>query len=214
MQMINEIYNISIHNIDEKTGNPVQSKPIGSYFLENCRMLMSKYISEENIRKIAMMDPDDEDEMDLIQKEKNKIFNLIITICVLFDHRNDAAHIKLTSPNIYGLVSSLMNKYSEINVKMKALGNLYVGEECADPEEFECMYNMRTLYTEQIVAFMRIEYEAFMTDKSVITQKRQSGGKITIEENKLADLITRFKKDILPNITEPHIKSRCEEIFA
>jgi hypothetical protein len=213
LQMLNNIYTITINNINENTGVPVQLGPIGKFFLENCRLLMNKHMSEEYVKNIITMDQENEDELDLMNKEKNKIFNLITTICALFSKRAIKSHIKISVEVIYRIVSFLIQKYIEINDKMNKLGNLYAGEPCSDEFEFECLYNMRAFYTEQILAFIKTEYQAFMNDPTAVTGKRQVDGKLIIFEEKLSDLVQRFKTIILPNISESHIKMKCKEIF-
>ena len=212
MQMLNAIFNIVVSHVNQITCEPVQSKQIAYFFLQNCKALLLKYISEENIRSLAMKDCDDENEQDLFNKEKNKIFNLITTVCALYDQRL-TNNIKLTANQIYGVLSEIMDKHIDITIRICKIGNPYEGNECENEEEFECLYNMRTMYAEQIMIFLKNEYNSFIDDKTVINLKVPTETGVSIKNKTLNDLLVCFKTDIYPHISEPHLKIRCEEFI-
>ena len=210
IQMLNAIFNVAVNHIDPISGKPVRSKPIAHYFMDNCRTLIFKYISEEHIRKLATRDQEDEDELDLFNKEKAKVCNLIITICCLYDQRN-TPDIKLTALQVYNIINVILNKYTEITIRMKKLGNPYEGEECVDELEYDYLNRMCTLYYEQIIIFLDLEYESFINDKTIVQEKVMIDNNSITQDKFLSDLVTRFKNEVYPNVVEPHLKQKCEK---
>lgn len=209
IQLLNAIFNIAVNHIDSVSGKPVISKPIAHYFINNCRALIFKYISEEHMRMLAMKNLDDDNEEDYFNKEKAKICNLIITICSLYDQRN-TTNIKLTAVQIYGVINAILLKYSELSVRMKKLGNPYE-EDCEDEIEYECLSKMSRMYAEQIIVFLDAEYQPFINDTTIVQEKVILDGKQVIQNKSLFDLVTIFKNTIYPNIMEPHLKQKCEK---
>jgi hypothetical protein len=212
MQMLNKISNVVVilEHSDPKTGKPILSRPIKYYFLNNCKTLIFKYISEEHIRELSMKDQENEDELDFFNKEKAKICNLIITICHLYDQRN-SNDIQLSAIPIYGIMSLILSKHASLITNMKQLGNPYEDEECTNELEYDYLNKMASMYAEQLIIFLDFEYESFMKDTTVIQEKTPSG---TGPERKLKDLIEKFGKDVQPHVSEPHLKMKCEKFIA
>lgn len=208
VQLLNAIFNIAVNHIDSVTGKPVISKSIAHYFINNCRALIFKYISEEHMRVLAMKNLDDDKEEDYYNREKAKICNLIITICSLYDQRN-TTEIKLTAVQIYGVINAILIKYAELMLRMKKLGNPYE-EDCEDEIEYECLSKMSRMYAEQIIVFLDAEYQSFINDKTVVQEKVMMDGKIVIQNKLLLDLVVAFRTNIYPNINEPHLIQKCE----
>lgn len=211
MQMLNAIFNVAVNHIDQNTGEPVQSKPIAYYFLNNCKNLVLKNISEETIRSLAVKNSDDEDELDSFNKEKAKICNLILTICSLYDQRT-SSNIKLTAVPVHNVINIILSKHAELITRMKNLGNPYEDDvECLDEVEYECLGRMCSIYTELIIVFFDCEYESFMTDLTIISNKIIVDGLDIVRNETLADIVNRFKEEIFPKIAEPHMRVRCEK---
>ena len=216
IQMLNEIHNIALNYIDTK-GTSVSSKSISYYFIDNCRKLILKYISIEHIRTLALKDQEDEDELDLFNKEKSKICNLIITICSLYDQRDtfdqkNSPSIQLGAIPLYKIINTILNTYSNLTSRMKKLGNPNdENTECSDEFEYECLDRMRMMYAEQVIIFFDLEYGSFIKDNTIVQETIVIGDKSIVQDKLLSNLITRFESEVYPNVNEPHLKLKCEK---
>lgn len=214
ISMLNSIYNLAPSNKDRNTGVMIESKPIAFYFVNNCREMFFKLISEENIQKLASLDQDDEDQLDIYTKEKNKIFNLISTMCALFDQRNNAKSIFLPLGSIYGSFNTLLQKYYGLTAKMNELGDPYDDTvECTDPDTYDLLNAMRSIYLEFLIVFLKLEIKSFKDLNEIFTQEKRENGGITIIEKKLNHLLVEFKSKVYPLIKETYFRSRCDELF-
>lgn len=211
MQMLNNISNIAVDHIDPITGNRINSDPFKKYFIDSCKELILKYISEPHIRELILKDQEDDDDIDLFNKAKGKIFNLIITICSLYDQRNTPG-ICLHAMQLYGIINSIINTYNSLTVYMKKLGNP-CEVDCEDEDEYEKLSRMCSIYSELVIIFLDLEYESFMKDKTIIQKKIMIVGKTepVTKDFILADLIIRFKNEVHPHITEPRLRIKCEK---
>jgi len=174
------------------------SPSIGNCFLLRCRDLIFKSTNDENIRTLAQMDLDDADQMDAHNREREKIINLIITICYLYDQRN-TANIKLTAKQLIPLINILFDRYQTLQAKMNDLGNPYE-EDCEDEEEYELCQKMCSLYAEQIYTFISREMSDFKKDPT------DHNG------STLQSLVAKFRTDIIPTLTEAFLVSKCENL--
>ena len=165
-----------------------------------------------------MKNIDDVDEEDFYNKEKSKIINLIMTICSLYDQRNNETDIKLTAPQVYRIIRLMIDSCKVITFRMKELGNPYETDDCKDEEEYMYLNRMHTLYTELILVFFDKEHMSFINDKTQIEDKSPTLKYIEeikdapIKSYTLLDLIDRFKLEIIPNLEEPHLLARCNKI--
>jgi hypothetical protein len=179
------------------TGKNVSST-IGNFFLQKCKELIFKYISEDNIRSLAKMDLSDPDQEDAYGREREKIINLIITICYLYEQRH-VSSTRLSALQLYYLIGNMFTSYNQLQQKMNELGNPYEGD-CSDEEEYEIIRKMCNLYAEQLYTFMAREAKEFSKDPDQI--KGQT----------LKTLVGRFKLEIVPTLTEDFLISKCGDI--
>lgn len=174
------------------------SKTIGNYFLDKCKNKIFQFIKEDNIRRIAMFDHDDPDQFDLYNKERERINNMIITICALYSQRNTNL-VRLTAVQLYHLIKIIMNTYFKYHKKMLELGDPYEGE-CADEEEYFIVSQMATLYAEQLYTFMFHQAKHFNQDPT------------TINEQRMIQLVDEFRNKLVPTLTEHFLISNCKNI--
>jgi hypothetical protein len=197
MHLINAISTACI--ILPTSGNTKTVSPtIGNYFLGKCKDLIMNFISDSNIRKLAQMDLEDSDQLDIYNREREKINNLIITICCLYEQRN-TANIKLTAIHLFDLIKNILNIYNSLQKKMSELGNPYE-EDCTDEEEYELCRKMCSLYAEQLYTFMNKQAVEFNKDQT------------DVRGQKLEELTKRFRNEIVPTLTEAYLESKCETI--
>jgi len=81
IQILNAICLASFRITNPITKEVVSSKSIGNIFLDKCRKLIFENLTEEHIAMIAdKYNLDDEDDLDIYNKEKDKILNLILLL--------------------------------------------------------------------------------------------------------------------------------------
>ncbi len=185
---------------DKSTTGKNVSPTIGNFFLQKCRELIFKNISESNIRNLAKIDQDDPDQLDIYNREREKIINLIATICCLYEQRH-TPNVKLSAIQLHHLMNTIFMSYNKLQEKMKELGNPYEdGEYCKDEEEYEILRKMCNLYAEHLYVFMSKEAKEFSKDPDQI--KGQT----------LKTMVDRFRTEIIPTLTESYLISKCGDI--
>lgn len=175
------------------------SPTIGNIFLKKCREMIFDCIDVANIRKLAVMDQDDEDQLDIYNRGREKIINLITTICCLYEQRS-TANIKLTATQLFCLINTILTHHKNTQSKMNELGNPYEINDCKDEIEYEILRKMNILYAEQLYTFMYREAKEFNKDPELV--KGQC----------LKIVVNRFKKEIIPTLTEAYLVSKCDSI--
>jgi hypothetical protein len=199
VQILNAICLSSFRITNPVTKEVVASKSIGNIFLDKCRKLIFDSITEENIAAIAdKYNIDDEDDFDIYNKEKEKISNLILLLCRLYSQRN-GIYTKLTAIHVYGVISRILTNHIAVNEKMILLGNPYEGE-CLDEDKYEIYRRMCAIYAEQLYVFFATEGKNFKQDTT------------DVRGFKLRDLITTFYLDVIPNLSESHMQSKCKSL--
>lgn len=202
MQLLNGIWNAQL--LVPNT-NPVDKKvspSIGNLFLAKCKDMIFLLISEKNIRRLAELDQDDPDQQDTYNREREKIINLIVTICSLYEQRNTPL-IKLTALQLYFVMKHIIEYYNTNQMRMKELGNPYE-EDCSNEGEYETCRKMCTLYAEQLYTFMFRQGKDFIQDSTVIKDDK---------ETTLQNLVERFKMEMVPTLTEAFLKSKCGDLL-
>lgn len=174
------------------------SPTIGNFFLNKCRTMIFNCISDANIRNLAQMDQDDMDELDRYNREREKISNLILTICYLYEQRN-TSNINLKAAQLYSLISTILNSYKKNQDLMAELGNPNK-DDCSDENEYEILRKMCTLFAEQLYTFMQKEAKEFSKDPDLI------------KGYQLKSLVDQFKTEVVPTLTEAFIISKCESL--
>lgn len=202
MHLLNAIWNASV--LIPGSSEKIVSRTIGFYFMNKCKDMIYDLISEKNIKSLAEMDQDDSDQLDLYNRNRQKIINLIITICCLYEQRNTTL-IKLTAIQIYSVIKTILDTYNKNQLRMAELGNPYEAD-CSDEEEYEILRKMCTLYAEQLYTFMSREGKEFMKDTTPVKDKSMSGDQF------MSNVVVRFKKEIIPTLTEAYLISKCDSI--
>lgn len=193
MHMLNAIHNCSI--IVSENEKP---KTIGALFLEKCKVQIYADIDENNIRMLAELNTDDIDQTDIYNRKREKINNLIITICNLYEQRT-TVHIKLTGNHLYPVITRLLDTYQKLQQQLIALGDPYE-DKCSDEKEYETIKKMCTLYAEQLYTFMSLEGGSFKTDPLVI------------KDQTMMTVVDRFNKEVVPTLTETYLIYKCKAL--
>jgi len=203
MHLLNAIWNASVliarpGTADSSVGGNV-SPTIGNYFLNKCKEMFFSCIDENNIRKLALMDPDNMEEFDTYNRERNKINNLIVTICCLYEQRN-STFIKLSAIQLYSVMKMILDIYKKNQEKMTQLGDPLGDKGCENEEEYEILNKMCTLCAEQLYIFMAKQGKDFIKDKTVV------------KDQTITDLINRFNKEVIPTLSEAYLISKCQSL--
>lgn len=202
MQILNSIHAAKIMMVDESTNDKKLSDTIGNCFLKQCRIMIMKKISEENVLDLAKFNLDDYSQLLIYNKEKSKILNLIIVICCLYEQRT-TTYIRINAEQIFSVMNKIFDIYKKLQLKMLDLGNPYE-EECKDEEEYFICEKMCTIYAEQLYTFIYKCYDLFMDDKTPI--------KLGVTNLTMKDVILKFKSEIVPTLTETFLISKCSEL--
>ena len=141
MHLLNSIGNTSI-----LVQGPTNTRPvtIGFHFVNKCRITIFGYIAEENIRRLGGMDEYDPDEQDVYNGEREKILNLIITICYLYEQRNSTL-VKVTSSQIYSVIKAILEMYNKYIKLIKSTWDPN-DPETGDEDEYYILKKMASLY--------------------------------------------------------------------
>lgn len=166
---------------------------VGNCFLGKLRTMIFDRISTENIRELAKLELDDMDQLDIYNKERTKINNLILTLCSLYDQRN-TKFIKLSGNHIYSVINIIASRYEECINKMKELGD--PEEDCLDEDEYEILRKMSIIYAEHLYLIMNREASSFSRESFT----------------KLVEFVNKFRNEIVTTIKVPWLLSKCDSI--
>ena len=177
------------------------SSNIGTFFLEKCREDIMNSINVDNMKILCNLNNvDDTTDLDEYNKKKTHIINLINVLCILYKQRHDSDNIRLGSAPIYSVINKIISAYKMILSKIEELGDPYSKDGCLDEELHEQLSKISTLYAEFIFTFM----------KKIGSELNKC---TDICDNKLmSELVTVFKEEIIPTITESYLIARCKNI--
>ena len=204
MHLLNAVSNIGVlpaPSTQQRTNRPTVYYTIGNKFLQECKKNIFAMIDPDNIKKLALMDLDDDDVLDQYNKERVRILNLIITLCYLYHQRDNPSLIKLNAKHLIPLLSKIIIQYKILQKEMVELGNPFDGDECLDEDKYIANSKMCNLYSEQLYTFIKRGGKDFVKDP-------------TLFENKsLLDIIEDFKTNIVPTFTESYLIRNCDTMF-
>lgn len=202
MTLLNSIDRVCVQmNIN---GENKYSMTIGKYFLQMCRLKIFKYISENHSRKLAVFDQDDDDDLDKYNRKKDRIINMVLTICAIYLQR-DRCSLKLTAMQMFPLINTIMLSYMNSFKIMDKLGDPYETD-CEDEDEYFIRKNMCILYADQLYNFFNKLGKEFMLDPTLIEDKKSK------KTNTMSVLVERFQTTIIPTLTESYMISKCKNI--
>ena len=195
MHLLNAVSKVCVVTPDTET-----PKTIGYFFIYFCRETIYHYISTENMRKLAQIDQEDSDELDIYNRERSKIRNLILTICYLYE-QHKTTFLSLKADHLSELINRIMIEHEKIQSTMKELGNPEI-EDCSDEEEYETLNKMSNLYAEILYIIMSNEVKEFLSDPSIVISTQQT----------LTPLVEKFRNTIVPKISFPWLRNKCEKV--
>ena len=175
------------------------SNTIGNCFLNACRLMITEVTKLANVEKLANLDPYDEDDIDILNSEREKFHNLILTICELYSWRKKPGYINLTANHIYAPIHRIISSHGMVMKKMQELGDPEESE-CYDEERYEVYSRMCSLYTEQLYTFMNKSGADFIRDPT-----QTSSGKLDMH-------VKTFRESIIPTIKQNWLLIKCNSI--
>ena len=195
------------------------SPTVKYFFLLKCKKRIFSFISVENIRKLAEMDQNSIDDLDIYNREREKIINLIITICALYEQRH-TANIKLTVNQLFPLMNQILSYYRTLHKKMVELGDPYEGD-CLDEDEYEILKKMCNLYGEHLFTFIKNAGREFLLDEDEVTLVSSTVSSSVsvsvspatkVNSPKMKTMIEQFKNEVVPTLSEAYLIAKCNEL--
>lgn len=210
LEMINSVHDITMSiKVPNEDGTISETKKtINYYFIDECRIRIMIFVRERStIQKLAELDLGDEDQLDKYNKEREKMLNLIITLCEIYKSRNTGG-ITISGKNLISCITFLLNNYNNtikehLSEKTKyeneLLDKLDKGEEIDDDYEMmqklDILKKMSVLYAEQLYMFLL---------KGMPDLKKESD---------IKNIITRVKEEVVPTLEAGHLIANYNEIF-
>lgn len=197
MKLLNCVYNVAVcTGVNDTTGEKIHSKTIGAYFISKCRERIITASSLSIVNSLAKLDQDDMDQLDTYNREREKIINLIITLCELYGQRMQNL-IRLTATHLYPFINSIIDKHNNIILEMKELGNP-LEEDCKDEDQYQLLSLSADLYAEQLYTFISRKGSDFLKDTTVINGVN------------MGHLVKRFREEVEPNISVNYLVQKCK----
>lgn len=192
--LLNKVQRCAVSYDDPETKEKKISKTIGFFFLEKCRKQFFDFSKPVMMEKLAKLNQDDEDEFDQYNRERERMLNLIVTICVLYQNRNKKDCLSLTVSQMGPCLTDLVKNYVVVLKKYESLLDPETGD---SKDEFfdqnEINRKMLILYAEEIYTVLaRTGQEFFKEDRvasDIVLIKKY------VEPSLMSDyLIANFKK--------------------
>jgi hypothetical protein len=174
-------------------------KILRDVLLDLCKAKFMEFISVEKIRSVSSLNRDDMDELDKYTRESERMCCLMKFFCSLYKQRL-SKNIHLTSKQMMFVINALLNNHKRIIDKMNSLGNPYEGECTNDDEYMACRLDC-DLYTEMLCELFEQQGKQLNNDKF-----------IEKDQTTLSSLINRFKTEVIPNLEEKYLVSKCNAI--
>lgn len=177
------------------------SKNIGVFVVDKCRNDIIRSIDLTVMMDLCILnDYENVDDLDVYTRKKHHIMNLIQLICLLYKRRDDPSNIRIGSVPVYTLINKIMDSYNVTMNTCEELGDPYSDEGCRDEQAYDDHRKIAVLYSEFLYEFM-----------SIIAQ--ELGSDVTVyKENKVSNVVSRFRDDIVPTISESYLISKCRNI--
>ena len=204
LRLLNAVYRMgncpigmSIEELKKTNNGPT----IGNHFLRKCRDIIVGMIAFKNIKILSDYDLDDVEELDKYNDQREKIFNLITTICYLYEQRN-SPYIHLTALQLIPLMSSIIKCHAFAIDELSKTSNPYEDENCSDEDatKYESLRRMANIYAEQLYVFISREAKRFVEDNTC-------QGDLTCKS-----IVDIFKRQVVPTLTEAYMINKCKNI--
>ena len=189
----------SVHSacIDEsKEDKPALSQSLGSIFLGKCYAEFVKFSDIKEVERLATLSDDITDEFTEYNDTKAKMFNLIEVISKIYNQRKTPNVMKLTSQRIHVVLSKLLDRHVECQDRIER------GEEAAEEAttDEEILEKMAHIYAEYIYTFLK-NSPSIATDTEIISP-----------DSSLSKLISIYKTDVVPRMTQEYLRALVKEL--
>lgn len=184
IELIDSVYNMCIEE-------PNDFVTLGNLFLIECRDMFFSVTSMDASVSMAKLDHENPDEMDVYIRKYDKIVNLLLLFCILYNNRNDEK-IRIENKHMLFILTHLFEQYNECQSIMTSIGNPYENDLSPEHESTYLLYEkVSLLYTKYIYTIMNCHWKTFIGTH-------------------LNDLGNEFIKTIVPNITDPFLIEQCK----
>lgn len=187
LDLLNKIHMIvlSLDEVSVKT-----SPSLGNLFIMMCRENFFNSITLQKIKKLSILNHDDEDEFDNYNREKDKIIILIILICELINRKSN---LSLNFNHMDICLTRLYDNYMTVLKRLESFIDPETGDCYYDKEdESEVLRKMLIMYAEQIYIFLLKKGEEYYTYKK--------------------DLIDKIKSELVPSLLNDFMISNYKNL--
>lgn len=174
MDLLNHVQQISVE-IDGKT------RSIGTGFVNKCGEVAHEIIGYAKIRNLVMYDLSNDDDLDKYNRYKDRVKNLFITICHLYNQRHSTP-FSVNVIHIYPLLNQMINLFK------KCVSESTTNKDKSEANTFKKMSNV---YAGFIYVFIAKERTNFIKDKNCTNQSQY-----------MSNIVLMFDKDVVPHISD------------
>lgn len=155
LELLNKVRVVAVSYDDKVTKEKKNSPTLGYFFLEKCRQVFFENIGLPKVQILASLNQDDVDELDQYNKEKEKMTNLSITICDLYNQRNDKDKLCLHIEQIGPCLNRIVTNYLTVLERYESMIDEETGfSKDEHMDENEINMKMLIFYAEMIYIFL------------------------------------------------------------
>ena len=149
-------------------------------------------MKQTTVKTLCELDENDEDQLDKFSKQKERMMNLVATLCALYDQRNTPSNISLNGNHLSSCFTELLNNYKTVYDVYMDLPEPETDEEF---RQIDIHTKMLTIYAQHLYVFMEKQKKAFEKDQL------------------LMGFVTRIKDEVATTVMDDYLISRFNTLF-
>lgn len=168
-------------------------KTVGNGFINKCGQVAHDIISYKKIRELASYNLSNDDDLDKYNRYKDRVKNLFLTICSLYDQRH-ITKLSVNIEHIYPLISLMINYFMNCMRQLSTLSSKHGSDlelTRSNESDINLFKKMSNIYAGFIYIFIKREKYNFLQDTNRTKQNET-----------MSSIVTMFEKNIVPKITD------------